>query len=66
MIIDEAAQAVEPATLVPIINGCKQVRGVPEISHVLYLWFKHTVVGACEHNVRVRGIAATRNNSFQL
>lgn len=25
VVIDEAAQAVEPATLVPIINGCKQV-----------------------------------------
>lgn len=27
VVIDEAAQAVEPATLVPILNGCKQVRG---------------------------------------
>lgn len=25
VIIDEAAQAVEPATLVPLVNGCKQV-----------------------------------------
>ncbi|KAL6538037.1 putative helicase MAGATAMA 3 [Orobanche gracilis] len=25
VIIDEAAQAVEPATLVPLANGCKQV-----------------------------------------
>ncbi|KAF5835699.1 P-loop containing nucleoside triphosphate hydrolase protein [Dunaliella salina] len=25
VVIDEAAQAVEPATLVPIINGCKQL-----------------------------------------
>eukprot|EP00967_Tisochrysis_lutea_P047700 scaffold58063_cov19-Tisochrysis_lutea.AAC.7 len=27
VVVDEAAQAVEPATLVPIINGCKQARG---------------------------------------
>lgn len=25
VIIDEAAQAIEPATLVPLVNGCKQV-----------------------------------------
>ena len=27
IIIDEAAQAVEPSTLVPLVNGCKQVSG---------------------------------------
>ena len=26
VIIDEAAQAVEPSTLIPLVSGCKQVR----------------------------------------
>ena len=26
VIIDEAAQAVEPSTLIPLVAGCKQVR----------------------------------------
>ncbi len=25
VVIDEAAQAVEPSVLVPLVNGCKQV-----------------------------------------
>ena len=28
VIIDEAAQAVEPSTLIPLVNGCRQVRGL--------------------------------------
>ncbi|KAG6741531.1 hypothetical protein POTOM_054793 [Populus tomentosa] len=31
VIIDEAAQAIEPATLVPLVNGCKQVFLVSKI-----------------------------------
>ena len=27
VVIDEAAQAVEPSILVPLVMGCKQVRG---------------------------------------
>ena len=26
VIIDEAAQAVEPSTLIPLVNGCQQVQ----------------------------------------
>ena len=30
VIIDEAAQAVEPSTLIPLVSGCKQVRNPAE------------------------------------
>ncbi len=29
VVIDEAAQAVEPATFIPLVNGCRQVTVIP-------------------------------------
>ncbi len=35
VIIDEAAQAVEPSVLVPLVNGCKQVGPCDHVSPLL-------------------------------
>lgn len=35
VVIDEAAQAVEPSVLVPLVNGCKQVERPHTLSQVI-------------------------------
>ena len=34
VVIDEAAQAVEPSVLVPLVNGCKQVKSLHTLREV--------------------------------
>jgi superfamily I DNA and/or RNA helicase len=46
VIIDEAAQSVEPSVLVPLVMGCKQAR--VSVCHtafyVFWTWVKRTIL----------------------